>query len=300
MNDFDIKLRELAQAEKAPAPEGFEERLAEQLAGLPEKKRRPRTVKWAMIAACLCMALVGTAAAAGAFPKLIVTDAFQAVRPDGKEISGYTVQGGVVEIPLEKLSDEARTFAAEQMRLPATKDCESWSAAEEFIGIEVANNSVLDQLEPAESSVSYDGKEIPFRCGVTISGRCDEPSCIELKVAYRLDFAREPGISQGGFANDIGIGVSAMLYMDSSYSLETDAEQQYRFQGIKGVTTETYVTPGGLETVIATMPREKETFYFAHFVLNGARFEIFAGHGPDPEQTLEVLKQVLDAFEVSK
>ena len=52
MTDVDSRLRELARAEDTPAPEGFDERLRARLETLPEKGRRPRGVKLALIAAC--------------------------------------------------------------------------------------------------------------------------------------------------------------------------------------------------------------------------------------------------------
>lgn len=63
MTDVDSRLRELARAEDTPAPEGFDERLRARLETLPEKGRRPRGVKLALIAACVCIAVVGTTVA---------------------------------------------------------------------------------------------------------------------------------------------------------------------------------------------------------------------------------------------
>lgn len=63
MTDVDSRLRELARAEDTPAPAGFDERLRARLETLPEKGRRPRGVKLALIAACVCIAVVGTTVA---------------------------------------------------------------------------------------------------------------------------------------------------------------------------------------------------------------------------------------------
>lgn len=65
MERFDAELRARAAQEGSPVPEGFEKRLTEVLAGLPEKKRRKfGAVRWAAVAACLCLLLAGAGFAA--------------------------------------------------------------------------------------------------------------------------------------------------------------------------------------------------------------------------------------------
>ena len=61
MTDFDEKLRQMATAEDTPVPDGFDARLADTLSGLPGGARRLRRgLRIALIAACLCAAVVGT------------------------------------------------------------------------------------------------------------------------------------------------------------------------------------------------------------------------------------------------
>lgn len=65
MDHFDEKMKDRAAKESTPVPEGFEARLAETLAGLPEKKRRKfGAVRWVVVAACLCLLLAGAGFAA--------------------------------------------------------------------------------------------------------------------------------------------------------------------------------------------------------------------------------------------
>ncbi len=68
MERFDETMRERARSQDCPLPEGFEDRLAERLEKLPERTaaKRPHILRAALIAAALCLALVGTAFAAGA------------------------------------------------------------------------------------------------------------------------------------------------------------------------------------------------------------------------------------------
>lgn len=66
MEQFDKKLREMAEREAVSTPEGFDNRLRDTLDSLPPKgkHRRLGAVKGALIAAAACVLLVGTALAA--------------------------------------------------------------------------------------------------------------------------------------------------------------------------------------------------------------------------------------------
>lgn len=67
MEQFDKLMKEMAEKEEMIVPKGFDERVQEVLDDLPSKtkKRRPRAVKAALIAAAACLFLMGTAFAAG-------------------------------------------------------------------------------------------------------------------------------------------------------------------------------------------------------------------------------------------
>ena len=62
MTNLDEKLKQMAREEDTPVPEGFDERLEARLLSLPGGRRRlGRRAKIAILAACLCVAVVGTA-----------------------------------------------------------------------------------------------------------------------------------------------------------------------------------------------------------------------------------------------
>lgn len=287
-----------------------------EVAAMSAARPRRRWLRPALIAACLCLLLVGTAVAVEVLNALNVTEIFSVARPDGEVVSGYTVQGGIVQLPLDKLSDEALDFAAGQMRLPVTKDCESWSAAEKFLGIEVANNSLLDQLEPVASSGYYYGKEHPYRCGVTFSGACAAPSFIHMDVTYAIGADWKAAVPENGGYNDATtVSVSAEIHTDEALDISVDRERSYYFMGAEVTVLEDYLTPSGLAVTIVeeltdddstaaaasgrifTELQNTKTYYWADFALNGVIFQVFSVNTSDPDLALETLKQVLDAYE---
>lgn len=261
----------------------------------PKKRRLPRPLRTGLIAACVCLALIGTAVAVQTLPMLTVTETWSAVRPNGKIFSSYTIQDGFTKLSLDALSDEARAFASEQMSLPATKGCESWTQVEEFLGIEVADNPVLEQFEPTTFSFDSPGDSPEsYHAAAVIYGHCDAPTFIDLLANY---FLTSPHKDEAAFGLGTGIHVSATLFFDSPYSHVTDAPRTYSSEGSSLAATETYVTPSGLEAVIAAQPSGNVTFYRAHFTLNGARFEVEAFNVNDSDLALKILKQVLDGYQ---
>ena len=87
MEQFDKKLREMAEREAVSTPEGFDNRLRDTLDSLPPKGKRRRlgAVKSALIAAAACVLLVGTAFAASPGLRDILTEALGGFAPYAQE-----------------------------------------------------------------------------------------------------------------------------------------------------------------------------------------------------------------------
>ena len=66
MNEFDLRLKAMANQETTSAPEGFDERLREQARRLTAgEKNRRAPLRTALVAACVCLGMVASAAAVG-------------------------------------------------------------------------------------------------------------------------------------------------------------------------------------------------------------------------------------------
>ena len=153
MKELDHKLRALAQAEETPLPEDFEARLGETLSALPEGQRSRRPLRAAVLAACVCLALVGTvlAAESGIFARIVRPGdpGFHDIREELPYELGYDVAGNWVvttpagAIPTEKFSQDIRTLAAEAAEQYAWTSAEDWQAAEDLVGRELPRFPLL-------------------------------------------------------------------------------------------------------------------------------------------------------------
>lgn len=277
------------------------EQAAEETAG--GRQGRPRGIL--AVTACLCILLGASAAAAHIFPRLTVVEKYSVARSEDDIISLYAIQHAIVRLPLDQISDQARELAAAQMRLPVIKDCANWTEAEAFLGVELADNSLLDPLEPSESSVWHYEKSL-YRCGVTFKGKCAAPSFIDVDVTYQVDenwnSAAEKADGPDGATT---ISVHAEIFTDEALEVAVERTENHISRGPEPFVLENYVTPNGLETIIAKKTayigndplRDTITSYQAHFALNGVPFQVLACNYSEPDRALEVLKQVLDAYE---
>lgn len=97
MEQFDKKLREMAEQEAVSTPEGFDDRLRAALDNLPSKGKRRRlgAVKGALIAAAACVLLVGTAFGASPGLRDILAEALGGFAPYAQEQEDktYTIDG---------------------------------------------------------------------------------------------------------------------------------------------------------------------------------------------------------------
>lgn len=245
-------------------------------AAAPAKKRTVRPVRIVVIAACLCAALVGGAFAAEIL-ELIPVQSY--TREDGKVVSWYQTEKNTHTVPLDRLSEEALAFAASQMSLPATRVCESWDEAEEFLGLEVADISAPHGLAPTEMSVQLGGRsEVTYHCAVSFVGRCDAPTFVDLYAAYKL--------------NGVWIGVEATIATDQSQMRE--GSEIRTFLGDSSAEVISWITPHGLEATVVKYPDNE--MYIGEFILNGMYFRFTAFGKMEPEKALSAMMELMDSF----
>lgn len=276
-------------------------------AGRGNQKRLPRLARAGLIAACLCAALLGTAAAGVASGWIRISDAQYGNYRDGQlSIAHVEVAvDGTSYIPLENFSQQSRDYANSFLSLPQYKGFDSWDEAEEFLGINIADNPVLDaatlltQPPSSEYAVVSDlpgvgqsirGFDEPTKCSVMFDGRTDSPSRIWLKTQYQFGDIYKS--DEGNFTLSVNVDIITQ---------PTTLKERHggiTFRNCDEPVTEEYTTPSGLQTVIVTAhrPEYDTTDCYVSFQLNGANFTIFSGCAGDSDWLVSEIKEILDAY----
>ncbi len=112
----------------------------------PPKRRLPKIVKAGLIAACLTLALAGTAFAAMESGLLM---RFVKVKGEQEPVDAEHVRCAALviteRIPVDGFSQEVREMAARDAASPAPGyGFDSWEAAEDLLGLNVMDNPLLD------------------------------------------------------------------------------------------------------------------------------------------------------------
>lgn len=275
---------------------------------MPSRRRLPKLVRAGLIAACLCLALAGTAAAAVASGWITVSEStfFPFEHRDGGTRSAASVRtsaDGTVYMPLENFSQEALDYANSFLSLPQYRGFDSWDEVEEFLGLEIADNAVLDRAQfythPDIDYSTLPGYHLPGHptddsgrgwtternCLVGFHGRTDSPDLIDVRATYQMEEA-------GG-----SLYLSVYTYMSTQPSPRGEWGNSFGFRDTEEPVTEHYVTPSGLQAVIVTARalQYDYAFCYASFQLNGAYFILSTNH-THAEQMVRTVKEVLDAY----
>lgn len=236
----------------------------------PVKGKHFRPMRSALVAACVCLALLGTALAVR-YAGVTVTD--------GDDGITY-LQGGIAYYPYGNLSDEIKALEGFQETSNGNliRPVSSWQAAEDFIGINLMDNPVLDGCPPTHFSHMFDGVMGDYLIVA-------EPD---------LSAVRTYGCYEMGEAN---IMVEAHLFTDRKADMPEDWDEQflgYIFHDGTLVSRDTYTASNGLMAQILeyTCPGDTPTCKAA-FSINGIPAIVTVSDSPDVR---EVLYQVLDGF----
>lgn len=261
--------------------------------------RKRRLPAAALAAAVLIVVLAGTALAGSYFGRLDIS-------PLGENYEkGYNVQGAYENIPQERLSEELLAHLAQaEVSKGGELSFGSWSEAEEFIGVEIANNPMLEEMErsyrdsPPEGDI-YISPEDVGRCTAYVSYSRGQDGVQVENILLHSDYF---GDEESHF------GVNVFAYMRVKAENQKDQPVSFDCRNIKNAREEKYVTPSGLEVTIFTQDSnvidgvDGSTFqqanYTAYFSLNNALFTVHTLFNEQTaDYTLSMLKQVLDAYE---
>lgn len=237
------------------------------------KRRIPAA---ALVAAVLVIALAGTALA---YLSRVTVAPYE---------DGYSVQAEVGNIPLSSLPEEVLRRAASATDSADILPFQSWDEAEAYLGLELGDNARLDQMEKNvyRMSLGENGKSETAPCLIWLDHCENLPSCIRLVAAYK--------------EGNLQVLEETVLLVENP-ALGEDRPYWYGKPSSEMVSTESYVTPSGIEATIVTSQGAGTAYmkYEANFVLNQSFFRVKIEEAGEESRAdaLTLLKEILDAYE---
>lgn len=299
------KLTRVFDRVKLP-PEREEAMLADLLAEKKEVSRmkhtnRRRIPAAAFVAAVLVIALAGTALAAEYLGWIKIEAISSWLGPDGpEEGSGYAVTFDDRRFPAENLSEEVFAIGEEigDVHLPGRMIAfNSWPACEEFLGVDLANNPRLDQMQRKAMQVDDPDHSIGRTYAyVSLAYAKLMPSYVNVSACYQ----------EGNH-----ITVCQDVHLRTQYAPDRDPEQwdmQIPQNGEEPLAYESYITSAGIEATIFTdtydTPVSTYTSCYASFIKDNMYFTLDVSvkthEGQEPTNApdaMELTKEILDAYE---
>lgn len=239
----------------------------------------------AIIAACLCMLLAGTALAAEILGwievKLPGSD-------EGVDGMSYQIEAEYGLLPVDILSEEVRQSAA---AVPVPEEgkwygeawrFDSWPEAEAFLGLELANNSLLEQMEKGSTSFGDLEQEQIAEGPCLAIAEIDNgiPRWIHVEARYL----------EGQYQITETAGLQ--FYGPENRRVErSPAKMEITALTGRVIQMEDYAASSGLEASLIT----RSDLCEAYFIKSGVLFTLsVSDSGPDAQQ---LLKDILDAYE---
>ncbi|MDE6108472.1 MAG: hypothetical protein K2F83_07390 [Oscillospiraceae bacterium] len=288
--------------------------LLEESEKAPAKRHRPAPMRVLMVAACICALLVVGAAAA----EMAGVDVVETVRTMlGIKVSEPTTMGSsekwkgwTVTLP-ETFTDERFTeeFLTELKAAPIdmydikriTKDFATLEELEEYLGTAPTINAILEQGDLRRTEEHKDLEEVWHLIAREID-TVDQDGVID--VCVYSNFAIPVPETEGELLS---------VFMEATFSTEEEPNRSVSgsfFTNVAEITQESYVTPNGLEAMIARVrfdpdgedPNSVRGATYAEFYLDGFRCELSTHDFYDEAEVDEAkiaatLKFILDAFE---
>ncbi len=264
--------------ERVTLDEDKKEEIMNQLREAKPARRFPRPLRTALIAACACLLLMGSA-----FAAVYAMGGFASVELQETESGkpGYGLTGGDFRfLSAESLTDEvlalAETDPAYATRYFIGQD---WSAAEAFSGVTLPENPVIDALDIGG-------------CFLSVQSNDAGPTWLHFQQWTR----------------GLAVSISAEAYTDlmgEALDPEDFFVGRYFAPGYE-LSTEEYITRSGLSAVIVHLapgdgmpdPEKYNTCerYEADLMLDGFRYHINIDVDGSSEEALEQLHGILEGF----
>lgn len=281
----------------------------------PVKAKRFKVMRAGLIAAAVCVALVGTVFAVTEQSRMRVNWGDSGISTDG-----YSVECAVNFYPLNRFSGEVAAMAGLDPS-QQHKYFDTWDELQSFTGVELVRNTVLDGAQPGPIGTlpwEYDrGSQDPDKTHLMLeTGATDDG---ELRIVQAVSTNLIDGFWVRMIEGIYTERAEGTLY----YAVEGSTSVNGRLEQVEGdgmharaglvygegyeVTQENYTTPNGLDALIILAARpapKKSTMCSAYFLIDGAYFQLIVGGNgpysdlpqPEPQQAMEILKRVLDGF----
>lgn len=248
-----------------------------------KQMNRRRIPAAALVGAVLVIVLAGTALAAGYWGRITIIPQNQDTG-GGKE-SNYEIYGNCDPIPAESLSEEVLALVAETDEFGSgmiARDFASLSECEAFLGLELADNPVLEQQA---HTLYVDG--MPETSSVYAYFYKGLLSSIRVDSFYEVDGYR--------------INEYALLRTEDSSDM---ARHGILLTTGDEAVIEEYVTPHGIGATVFTEVTElgEHIYSSAFFTKDNAVFVLSllskdGCHNKSVDTALDILKNILDAYE---
>ena len=248
----------------------------------PVRRRMPRAGRIALIAACLCAALVGGAFAATQIAGFHAIDLFENLLHQNKAYDGYSLSGGCRFVPLDELSPQIRELSRQNPASTIELSAHDLSEFESLTGSDLPDLSLPEGLSQSLFT-AY------------LTSDAEGPTALACTAEYH-----------SSTEDSLRLFVSATVYTERMEDPEFDLSVSYVFPSGYEFSPQRYVTDSGLE-VLLTHSRRPATdvffnlfgsdSYYADFTLSGVRYHLVAYCPNTPDHALSTLKEVLDAFQ---
>lgn len=278
--------RVLDQVKLAPEREKaiLADLLSEKREALSMKQTNRRRIPAAALAgAVLVIVLAGTALAAGYWGRVTIIP--QNRDTGGGKESNYEIYGNCDPIPAENLSEAVLALVAETDEFGSgmiARDFASLSECEAFLGLELADNPVLEQQD---HTLYVDG--MPETSSVYAYFYQGLLSSIRVDSFYEVDGCR--------------INEYALLRTEDSSDM---ARHDVLLTTGDEAVIEEYVTPHGIRATVFTEATElgEHVYSSAFFTKDNAVFVLSilsedGCHNKSVDTALDILKNILDAYE---
>ncbi|MDE6590436.1 MAG: hypothetical protein K2K53_08880, partial [Oscillospiraceae bacterium] len=244
----------------------------------PVRRRLPKAARAGLIAACLCLALIGTAAAVH----------YSGIRAEVRDDGNIYLSGGIIQHSYDSLSDELKALEGEISQ----QSFSSWQEMEDFIGFDLMNNPLLD-ANPSyrDYSISEGGHSVTGRYLLSISAGQDRMYPLGRYYVDGFDV-----ILRGNFYTD-----HIPEDLKEFYEKEWDSFIRGTFFNENNDiehTLEVYTAPSGLEAQIVTDRFPDSSFCLETvFSINGTAFEMttFCSES-ELDEARAVTARILDGF----
>jgi hypothetical protein len=180
------------------------------------RDRKPTVLRWVAVAACVCLMLASPVRA-------VMTEALQKLIHENAILEYFTSD----RLPIHRLSSEALAAFPEEIGQTGYLCMDTIGEAEEFLGIDLPDNPVLENALWDELHLGLEsGERYDSHCILKLyTGDQPEPYGLEAEVAYRVngllvDVMYSCTTENNPYDNGGGVGFDAETYQKTQYIAE--------------------------------------------------------------------------------